>query len=270
MPIYYPQINANLILTQLPYRWNYAWGTTYQDVESGMRWAYPLRGAGLSGYPTGPLAKFGINYSQISDAEVNTLDAFFNQQQGSYAAFRFLDPGGNLLQYSETFSNAYWSKSASVSPGQTDPFGGTRAFSSSAGVLEAVVGPSDGGMSGFVMCASVYLKGAGTSATLGFVDASTSTQYTTTVALGSGWTRAHFTLVLPTNNQFLFYLFLNNSATIFGAQVAPTKGEGAYIETPGESYGYHQNVRFDVDSFAIKNMGPNQNQVSLPCVEFFA
>lgn len=270
MPTYYPQINGNLIITQLPYTSELAYSTVVQDLETGMRWTYPLRGVSLPGYPNFPLGRFTLNYPGITDAEAATLEAFFNSMRGKWLTFRFLDPSGNLLQFSEDFTKSYWSKTASHTAGQADPFNNTNATLLGSGNVEGVVGPSDGGMQGIVMCASIWAKASagGVSATIGFLDNSTSTFYSNTFLVPTGnWLRVSKTLVLPTNNQFLFKLTISGgSCTVFGAQVAPTKGESAYVRTPG-NYGYHENVRFDTDYFDVNVSGPNQNAIVLPAVE---
>lgn len=268
-PIYFPQINGNLILTQLPYNWGFDFATINQEVETGMRFSFPTREAGLTGFPTTPLSKFGVNFSRISDAEVNTLYSFFLSMRGRWGEFRFLDPGGNLLKFSEDFNNVYWSKTLSVGAAVTDPFKATRAKALTSGIMLGVVGPSDGGMNGLVLCSSVWVKSAsGTAlATVGLKDNTTLTIYAKTYVIGTTWQRISFNLVLPTNNQFLFYLQLVGSCNVFGAQVSPMKGEGAYVEVPG-NYGYHQHVRFDTDSFTVQAVGPNENQVTLPLEEF--
>jgi len=268
----FPQVNTrNYMMVQTPFGESQEYATILQPVQTGMMWAFGTRGAGLSGYPTGPLSRFAVAYSNITDAEINTLYSFFQSVKGSYGSFAFLDPSGNLLQYSELFSNAYWTKTSSITPGQPDPLGyGNRASTATAGYIEAVVGPSAGGMSGFVLCASIYVKPAAnnTTVTLGFIDNTTSIQYTkATVLNAGGYSRLFYTLLVPTNNQFLFYCNFGGTCNIFGAQVGPQKGEGAYVLTPG-NYGYHANCRFDVDEFVTTSIGPNQNQLSLPIVEF--
>lgn len=267
--VYFPQINANLILTQVPYGTSLEFENIDVPVETGMVWSYPLRGAGLSGYPSGSLGKFNVNFSNISDAEVNLLYTFFQSVRGKWGSFRFLDPSGNLLSYSQDFTNAAWVKTLTVTTGQPDPSGHTLGCSLTAGHMQSIAGPSDGGLSGFVMCASIWLKAVSGSvaATIGFIDETTSTAYTQQFTVASGaWTRISKNLVLPTNNQFVFYLNLSGSAYGFGAQVSPMKGEGAYACTPG-AYGYHANCRFDTDVFNIQAVGPNQNQLQLPVVE---
>lgn len=267
--IYFPQINANLILTQSPYSTESAFENVDVTLETGVMWSYPLRGSGLTGYPSGPLGKFAVDFSSITDGEVNTLFAFFQSVRGRWLPFRFLDPNGNLLQYSQDFTNAAWTKTLTAVVGQPDPFGHALGCSLTAGYMQAVAGPSDGGMSGFVMCASIWLKAlaGGVTASIGFVDQTTSMQYLKTFSLpANSWLRISRNLVLSTNNQFVFYLSVSGSCDAFGAQVSPMKGEGAYQCAPG-NYGYHAICRFDTDIFETKAVGPNQNQVSLPIQE---
>ena len=267
--LYFPQINANLILTQSPYATSLEFENVSVPVESGMMWSYPLRSAALPGYPAGPLGKFAVNFSSITDAEVSVLRAFFQSVRGKYAPFRFLDPNGNLLQYSQDFTNAAWARTLTAIVGQPDPSGHVLGCSLTAGYMQAVAGPSDGGMSGFVLCASIWLKAlsGAVTASVGLVDQTTSTQYLKTLSLpANSWLRISNNLVLPTNNQFAFYLNLSGTVYAFGAQVSPMKGEGAYQCTPG-NYGYHQNCRFDTDVFEVKAIGPGQNQLSLPIQE---
>jgi hypothetical protein len=267
--LFLPQINGNMILTQLPYSVGSSFSTAAQDLETGIRWSYGYRGTGLTGYPSGPLGRFAINFPMITDAEVAALEAFHQSVRGRWMEFSLLDPAGNLLQFSQDFSNVYWTKTSSQTPGQADPFGQLLGTLLSAGYIEGVVGPSAGGMSGFVMCASIWLQatGPGITAQVGFLDNTTSTYYSSTFPIPQGgWLRVHSTLVLPTNNQFLFKLILSGSCLTFGAQVSSQKGEGGYAMTPGR-YGYHAHVRFDVDSFSVTSSGPNQNSLLLPVVE---
>ena len=270
MPIYFPPINStNYILVQSPYGTSLEFETISAPVETGMFWSFPLRGSGLSGYPSGPQSRFNLNYSNISDAEINTLYTFFQSVRGKWLPFRFLDPNGNLLQQSQLFSNSAWTKTLTATPGAPDPTGNLLGFTLSSGHMQAVIGPSDGGMSGFVMRASIYLKAlaGGVTASIGFVDQTTSTQYLKTFSLpANSWLRISNNLLLPTNNQFVAYTSVSANCYAFGAQVVPMKGEGAYQCVPG-NFGYHANCRFDTDVFNVQAIGPNQNQLQLPIQE---
>ncbi len=269
---YFPQVNGNLILTQTPYQWIESFDTIFDEQETGMKYSYPRRGVGLDNFPTDELGRFAVNFSSITDAEVAVLKAFFVSMRGRWGTFRLLDPGGNLLQYSEDFTQAYWAKTLTVGSTQSDPFGNSRAYSVSSGTLRGLVGAADGLMSGIRVCASLYAnaRSVGLQGTIGFVDRTTSTNYSTVFDLpNGGWKRIYHSFTLPTNNAFDVYLSFSGTCWVFGAQVSPMKGEGAYVKAPG-NYGYHENCRFDTDVFERQVSGPDQNALQLPIVEFLA
>lgn len=280
MSTYFPQINGNMIITQLPYATSQSFESVAQDVETGMRYSFPRRGAGLEGYPDGPLGKFGVNFPNVTDAEVDTLLAFFRDRRGKFGGFRFLDPNGNLIKHSEDFSQAYWDKGngpVSVDSGDTDPFGGDLATVLTGGTnafLMGVVGPSDGGLNGIRATASAWVKSSssGKQISIGFVDSGFSQISNTIFNLpGNTWVRVFHSATLWNDNYFRiiiggFATWSGNDLSVFGVQVVPMKGEGIYAKTPG-NYGYHENCRFDTDTFERKVLGPNQNSVSLPVVE---
>ena len=285
MPNLFPQVNANAITTQLPYVNGIAFQTIVQDVEVGIRFSYPLRGVGLTGFPTGPLGKFGVNYSQITDAEVASLLSFFESMKGRKTAFRFLDPGGNLITFSEDFSQSDWDKSngpVTITGPTIDPFGGNRATALVGGgsnaYIKIPVGPTDGGMSGVVVCGSVWVKtpDIGARLQIGFLNSTFSIYDNTDFPLPqNSWVRIFHTFKITDNNEWFLAIGGNaewaggRTMNMFGAMVAPTKGEGAYVKTPG-NYGYHQYCRFDTDVFQRQVLGPNQNSLVLPIVEINA
>jgi hypothetical protein len=216
----------------------------------------------------------------ITDAEVASLYSFLQGMRGKWGSFGFLDPGGNLLQYSEDFTQAYWTKTVvSVGSAVTDPFGGNLATaltsSSSNGYITAVIGPSGGGLLNYVLNASAWVRatGGGQTICIGFLDSTGSGYSVKTYQLPNGsWVRISWNVQMWSSNYFRFILGGENTwgsgATIdvFGCQVAPTKGEGAYVRTSGPmgpSYGWHPNCRFDVDMIMRTSLGPNQNQLEL-------
>lgn len=285
MPTYFPQINSNMILTQLPYSSSQSYDTVYTDLETGMRYAFPRRGVGLDNFPTGPLGKFYVNFANISDDEVAVLRTFHRSMKGRYGTFRILDPDGNMVQYSEDFSQAYWDKSngpVTLGSATTDPFGGNLARALVGGGANAyitgVAGAADGGMNGVRVCASAWVKSPDIGARLliGFIDSGFTTLSSTDFALPQNkWVRIFHSATLWDDNYFRVILgglsewAGSRTMNVFGVQVVPMKGEGQYIKTPG-NYGYHANCRFDTDLFEVKTLGPNQNQVSLPVMEFNA
>lgn len=283
MPTYFPQVNSNMIITQLPYTAGQSYESVSQELETGMRYSYPRRAAGLDEFPTGPLSKFQVNFTNITDDEVSDLQTFFQARRGRYGSFRFLDPNGNLIQYSEDFTQAYWDKSngpVTRVGATTDPFGGefgteltgdgTNAF------LMGIVGPSDGGLNGVRMTASIWVKSPDSGAQLfiGFVDSGfTLTNGTTWDLPQNRWKRIWHSATLWNDNYFRILIggFAawagSRTMNMYGAQVVPMKAESMYAKTPG-NFGYHENCRFDVDVFERHALGPNQNSLILPIMEF--
>lgn len=280
---YFPQINSNMIITQLPYTTGQSYETVIQDLETGARYSYPRIDVGLDNFPTDTMSNFQVNYTSITDAEVATLLTFFRARKGRYGSFRFLDPGGNLVQYSEDFSQAYWDKSngpVTVGSHVTDPFGGNLATAltgtGSNAYVTSVVGPSDGGLNGVRVTASAWIKTPDTGAQLliGFIDSGFAQLSSTNYSLPVGqWKRISHSATLWDDNYFRVILGGNAAwaggriMNVFGVQVTPMKGEGSYVKTPG-NYGYHENCRFDTDTFDRKVVGPNQNSLLLPIAEF--
>jgi hypothetical protein len=222
-----------------------------------------------------------IEFSMITDVELMTLENFFIDRRGKLKAFSMLDPGGNLLQYSEDFTNLYWDKSSGVSGGALvedlygNPVARLMAGTGDAS-MKAVVGPNSGGLAGMVLCASVYVQvqDPGQSLFIGFCDDS-GTLYGHSKQLPHlKWVRLSYSTVISFNGRVRIIIGGNNTWSggrqlyLFGAQVSPMKGEGAYVKSP-PGYGYYETCRFDTDIFAGKMIGPNANAVSLPVVQYF-
>lgn len=283
MPVYFPQINSNLILTQLPYSAGLAFDTVVQDVETAMRWAFSRRANTdlPDDYSQLPLGKFNIGFSSITDAEVATLKTFFESMYGRYGEFRLLDPGGNLLPSSEDFTSLSWDRGngpVNIISIATDPFGGllaTKLFGAGTdSYMLATLGPSDGGINGFVACVSVWVKAnsANQEILLGFASFTGVIAGTTWQLPQNQWKRIFYSAVLWDDNPFRAILgssgtWNNTDIDVFGFQVSPTKGEGPYVKSP-DNYGYHPYVRFDTDTFQRQSLGPDQNVLQLPMFEF--
>jgi hypothetical protein len=283
MSVFFPQINSNCILTQLPYTAGFEFDTVSSDMETGMRWAFSRRdNTDLpDDYAQLPLGRFQIQFPMITDAEAATLLTFFQSMCGRYGAFQLLDPGGNLVQSSEDFTALSWDLTngpVGIPGSDTDPFGGSLAtILSAAGDNSFVmtpIGPVAGGMTGFVMCASAWVKAnsSGQKLMIGFIDSSNNVFGTIWTLPEGVWMRIYCSATFWSNNEMRFLLggydtWEGTTISVFGVQVAPTKGEGAYVRSP-DNYGYHPNCRFDTDMFQEQVLGPNQRSVVLPMFEF--
>ena len=256
--------------------------TSIQDCLNGHRTAFGWFGTGLAGYPTAPLNRWSQPYRGLSETERQTLEDFFALMNGRFGSFIFLDPAGNLCQYSEDFTNAAWTLGGvAVTSNQTvtDPFNGTQAstlLSSNAnGRLATVVLP-DGGASGIVLCGSVWLKSSVVmTLRLEFVDSAAAVLATNDSTIpANSWTEVSCPVQLATNNAVSFQIGGNNTwgngvvLNLFGAQVVPSWGPGGYAKSP-VSFGRHDNVRFDQDELSITKTDFNRNDVDVKLTEFF-
>ena len=278
MPNYFPQL-TNAVIAPAGYAPSMSFKTTIQDTPNGHRTAWAWFGAGLAGYPTGPLYQWKLPYRGLYESERATLESFFAAMFGRLGQFTFLDPAGNLCAYSEDFTNAAWTRSSvavTTNGGLADPFGGTAASlltsSSSSGTVTTPVLPS-GGASGIVLCASVYAYAASpASIQLALVDSASTVFASISKSLLplNTWIRVAIQATVSSANPVSFVMTMGSGVALrlFGAQVSPSLGPGGYAKSPG-NYGYHPNCRFDMDTISVTKTDFNQNSIDVQIREFF-
>jgi hypothetical protein len=138
--IYYPQIGTNGMMVQLPFSQTFSHLTSVSELDSGPRQSYAWR--------PNPLKAWDLTYAALEPIEYETLLNFFLGQQGRYAEFTFLDPGGNMVPASENFADASWEKDSTVvGASVAGPFSGS--------VATTITGTTNG------MLASTVLPGGG-------------------------------------------------------------------------------------------------------------
>lgn len=265
----FPQLNTQGLLMQRPGRRSYAHRTSVERAEWGTQFARSHRAE--------PLGRWNLVYT-LSNAELAILEAFFEARGGKLESFTWLDPNGNLVQYSDDLTQSVWEKfSVTVADAQGDPFGGIRAIKTTStgsnGMLAASVLP-DGGGSGFLVTASVWVRSdTNFGLSLGFIDSGFSVLSNSVIPVAADkWVRLSHTARITTNLpvRILIGGFAGwASGTIlhvFGAKAAPLGAAGGYVRSP-QNWGYRTKVRFDNDALVVRHLGPNQNQVSIDLVE---
>lgn len=263
MPVL-PQLGEVKILTQRPYVSRLSFRTIKVDMPHGRRWSFPLVGSGLLDFPENPLGEFVLNFPVLTDGERDGLVSFYRARKGMYEEFEFFDPGGNLVRYSEDFSNSYWTGSFSGGA-VTDPYGGSKAASSGGGSLSGIVAPN-GGISGFRLCASIWCKPTGASS----MEISLTGGGSSVTALRGGtWTRAFHTAEISGSGVISVTFDPGGSMALFGAQVSSMLGEGGYVKSPA-NFGWHERCRFDSPEISVIRLGPNHNSLTIPVAELYA
>jgi hypothetical protein len=263
--LYFPQ-NSRGAMAQKQHQATASFETVKNALPTGRRFTYARR-------PT-PLSAFTLGMSSISSGDRAIYEAFFATVDGRLRSFTYLDPNGNLVPASEDFSASSWTL-AGVSAGSavTDPFGGTCAMSmastGSDGIMYAPVLPS-GGAIGFWLCASVWAKApaSGTKLAIGFRSSSGANLGRASFDCpANDWTRIRYAVQLVMSDPVYVQIggdstWASRTINLFGAQVSPMRGPGAYAKTPG-NLGMVTNCRFGTDSLEFRNIGNNEWSVDI-------
>lgn len=271
---YFPQINnVSGTMTMLPYTAGYDYRTTSIDLPSGKRFAWKWR--------SNPLGRYALNLSNITDAELTVVRDFFYSMEGRKGEFGMLDPGGNLVPFSDLYSDSSWTKnSLSIGSAQTDPFGGNLATrltaTGSNADMHCTIIPA-GNASGFLFVASCWARAvsANQSLSIGFRDNSLTDLGGSIIGIPQGvWKRVFVPNGISTNSPIVMQIGgfgvwgAGNAIDIFGAQVSPLfGGPGPRLITPGFD-GYRAKCRFDTDDFVVNHQQVNSNSITLPIQEY--
>jgi hypothetical protein len=269
--VYFPQVLSEGVTTSLPYESNLGYRTVLDRMENGKQYAYKWR--------TNPLGQFSVNLPLMTSSEVATLRDFIYACEGRLREFAFLDPGGNLVNYSDDFSHASWGNTAvTVGGSVTDPFGGTEArlctATSGNSLLFPTVLPS-GNASGWVLCASVWARALspGQTLSIGFIDSGFGVLENTIWELPQDqWTRIHHTITLATSSYIRvliggFGTWNSTAIQLFSAQCVPMPGPGPRLLTPGAD-ALRTKCRLGSDDINITNSGVNQFSATIPIEEY--
>jgi hypothetical protein len=195
----------------------------------------------------------------LTAAEWGAIETLFQATSGMWQPFTFLDPAGNLLAESETFSASAWTTGAliNLTAGVSDPLGTTRATlvtnagSGTEGIVQTLPVPGN-----YHYCLSVWARTtSGTSVQLTI--STTGGSATKTFALGTQWARVSLAANLGQNtNSVTFSALLTAGGTIdiFGMQVEAQLGASDYKQT-GTAGGVYANARFGADTITVTAQG---------------
>ncbi|MBI3694053.1 MAG: hypothetical protein HY238_04335 [Acidobacteria bacterium] len=195
-----------------------------------------------------------LELESLSDGEWQAIRDLFAAVEGRLKTFLFLEPGENLLAWSEKFTEAVWVASGvTVAEGIADPLGGTAASElSGAGTLSQPLGiPAQ-----FRYAASIWARatqagagfelndGAGQRTAVGFSTDGQWRRYT----LSTAWTGVSETVVFR----------VTAPAAIYGAQLEAQPAASAYKKTMQQG-GVHPAARLSTDSLEDRMTGPGQH-----------
>jgi Conserved hypothetical protein 2217 (DUF2460) len=223
----FPQLNSGAMV-QAPFRRTRTTRTAANRLADGSE----VRGPDQSATQLAWEAQL----SELSDEELDRIAALFDAVEGRVGTFLFLDPAGNLLQWSENLSQNCWQKGAmlQLTRGIADPLGGTGAVrvtnagQSAQDVMQALTAPAT-----FVYCFSVYARAAAPGAVSLLMAAGQSRQLTAH-AVGATWQR--LTIAWPAEggvDQMAFGVELPAGASVelFGFQAEAQPTASSYRKT---------------------------------------
>jgi hypothetical protein len=207
-----------------------------------------------------------LQYQGLSDAERSRLENVFCEAEGRRNPFVFLDPCGNLLTWSENFSNSAWHKDGAIQLASAgDPNGDeratriTNAAQTTQGIEQTVEAPG-----WFRYCFSFQARAAAR------------TRVEISISNGDGGVRSeHFAdaewRLLSCSGEIQgsaesitcgFAIGGGTAVELFGSQLAAQPGPSEYRLSRGAS-GVYRNSRFCDDELRFVANGIDDHAVAL-------
>jgi len=212
--------------------------------------------------PAGGSLEWRLEYRGLSDAELDNLQQFFSDMEGSLNGFTFLDPCGNLLAWSEELNNAVWHADPllALTGGVTDAMGGSNgwhAVNSGGGpqsMIQTLNAPG-----GYIYCFSVYGQAA-QATTISLLAGSQSVNRT----VATGWSRLSFAVVSdPTATSIAFGVQIpaGGAVDLFGPQVEAQPAASVY--KTGTTGGVYEGARFQDDTITYTTTDVNRHSTTV-------
>jgi hypothetical protein len=218
-----------------------------------------------------PVSKiqWDLSYAGLSQSEWTALSTFFSEVQGGLQTFTFVDPTGNLLSWSEDFSQTVWAKDPLivVATGIVDPVQGTSASAVTntaqvaQGIAQAIPAPGS-----YNYCFSVYLRCA-QACSVSLRCLANGVEQDAPNLVGSEWARFTLSVALAGSaNGVTFGITIpaGIALDVYGIQVEAQPAAGAYKKT-SEQGGVYLNSRFAQDQlpFSVDAPGMYSAQCSI-------
>jgi hypothetical protein len=256
--LYYPQLTTGSV-AQFPVTRTVNMRTVANQLPSG----FTIRMADTGSQKV----QWRLVYSDLTDGERSSIESLFEAAQGQLNTFTFLDPTGNLLMWSEDWTQAVWTPDPllQVAGGVSDPLGGSAAIqlTNTAQTTQQII-QNTSGPSSFRYCYSVYVRSV-VPATIQLVVTATGQAALTPVTTGTSWMRvtaAGSFSVQQDGVGFGVQLPAGVQVDVFGAQVEAQPAPGLYKKTI-DLGGVYASTRLSSDLLAVTATAPNQHACQL-------
>jgi hypothetical protein len=252
----YPQLGSGA-LSQFPVQKNRRARTVVNQAADGSR----IKLAD----PAARVTEWVLTYVDLSDEEATALLGFFAAAEGTLNGFTFLDPAGNLLVWSDQLDEAAWQKDPllSLTPGITDPRGGTQAWrlSNSGGAGQAL-GQTLAAPGEYQYCLSAYARAAAATS-VGLTAGSQTAQR----AVTSEWTRIAWTTsgdAQAASVRFGIEIGAGDVVEVYGLQVeAQTAASGYKTSALG---GVYEDAHLGDDVLTITSTDVNRHACTVKII----
>lgn len=217
--------------------------------------------------PFSSTLNLSLYFNGLSDSEMHALEVFFEEREGRRLSFGLLDPGLNLLRWSEDFSRNAWiiGPGLAMSTEQRDPWGTQRASSivnrsaGTQGIVQVLTAPGH-----YTYSMSVWLR-SDKSSTVALCATSGGFTQNLVVVTAHTWQRYHLAVKLPSESTsvgFALELPAGGEVCAVGAQVDAQPAPSAYRRSTSR-HGVHLNARFAMDSLIRRTNGQNDHSTSV-------
>jgi hypothetical protein len=194
----------------------------------------------------------------LSDQEWQVIQTLFAATEGQLQTFLFLEPGGNLLEWSEDFIEAAWvAAGVTITGGITDPTGGAAAseLTGAGTVSQSLNIPA-----AYRYAASIWARTSQPGASLQLSDGAS--QQASAAFVGDGqWRRYTLSTGWAGSSQTVIFTVATGGAAtldIYGAQLEAQPQASAYKQTFQQS-GVHLAARFGSDTLGDRATSPGQH-----------
>jgi hypothetical protein len=206
--------------------------------------------------------KWLLSLEFLSDSEWQAIQDLFAETEGRLQTFVFLEPGANLLQWSEDFTQAPWEAAGvAITNGMPDPTGGAAASElTGTGTLSQVLSIP----AAYRYAASLWARTTVPGASFELSDRAVQTAGTLFQADGQ-WRRYSLSTDWTGPAQTIIFTVATSGATveIYGAQLEAQPKPSAYKKTLQQN-GVYPAARFGSDSLGDRSTSPGQHSGTLP------
>ncbi|HLN01684.1 MAG TPA: hypothetical protein VK335_20515 [Bryobacteraceae bacterium] len=217
--------------------------------------------------PGAPFMQWNLQFQGLSDSEAALLQQFFAICEGQLNAFTFTDPLGNLLVWSEDFTQPAWQTSTLLQfvTGAADPNGGTSATQvtnptgADLTVQQTIRAPG-----WYSYCFSAYVQSQ-SGVTVCLLREAGGISNTSLYTAGVSWQRVTLMGQTSTTAETVtvgITIPAGQSVTMFGFQLEPQPGVSPY-KPSYETGGVYTNAHFSGDTLAVTTTAPDRNQCTL-------